>query len=102
MFLHNQSNLRRDLTDDNLARTYASMCDRGDVGKALRWLTDRDGGTGLSPDDIDPKSNKSVKEVLNDKHPPLWDVLPHLLEEYGTLPELPDTIITREVDEKVA
>ena len=81
VFIHRQSNLQKDLTDDNLAKTYASMCERGDVKKALRWLTDRDGGSVLSPDDIDSKSEKSVEEVLLEKYPPLRDISPSFLED---------------------
>jgi len=102
VFIHRQSNLRNDLTDDDLAKTYASMCERGDVKKVLRWQTDRDGGSVLSPDDIDSKSGKSVEEVLLEKHPPLRDISPSFLEDYDSVPEFPDIIITDKNVESVA
>ena len=101
-FKRNQSNLRKDLTDEDLARTYDSMCARGDHSKALRWLTDRDGGAVLSPSDIDDKTSMTVEEVLKSKHPPLRNVEPSFLEKFDTVPDFPTVVITGDDVEKVA
>ena len=70
------------------------MCARVDHSKALRWLTDRDGGSVLSPGDIDDKTLMMVEEVLKSKHPPLRNVEPSFLEQFHTVPDFPTVVIT--------
>ena len=45
------------------------MVIEGKRREAVRWVTNRDGGGVLHPDDIDQKSGKTVAEVLESKHP---------------------------------
>ena len=55
--------------DDSIARRYHSMVIEGKLREAVRWVTNRDGGGVLHPDDVDQKSGKTVAEVLESKHP---------------------------------
>ena len=102
-FKQQQSKLRGNLTPEQLAKNFATKVQRDGVTRAIRWLCDRDGGTVLSPDDIDSKSKKPVSEVLIDKHPELRrDVAVTTLEEYNSVPEFQEVIITDETVERVA
>jgi hypothetical protein len=49
--------------------TPAQRAKTGNLRSALRYISDTECGGLLYPDDIDEKSNKSVGEVLQDKHP---------------------------------
>ena len=102
-FKHQQTKLRGDMSDDDLAKAYASMCDHHGLAKAVRFLTDRDGGRVLSPTDVvDPVDNKTVEDVLRDKHPPLRDIKSSSLKDYPSVPEIPEVVITDSDVEKVA
>ena len=65
--------------DDSIARKYHSMVIEGKLRPAVRWVTNRDGGGVLHPDDTDQQSGKTVAEVLESKHPAC--MIPNLGEE---------------------
>ena len=55
--------------DDSIARKFHSMMIEGKVRQAVPWVTNRDDGGVLHPDDVDTKIGKTVVEVLESKHP---------------------------------
>mgnify|MGYP007058560116 CR=1 FL=1 len=55
--------------DDALARQCNSLMLSGRLRKAVRLVTDCDGGGVLQPDDACSKTGRPVLEVLTDKHP---------------------------------
>jgi len=101
-FKQRQSKLRGDSTDEEIAQKYASILQQGRLRQAVRYLTDRDGGAVLSPDDPDSKTGRPVREILEAKHPRLRDVHHLQLKEYDELPEFEDVVITGDTVEKVA
>ena len=42
---------------------------RGDIRGAVRFITEREKGSMLMPDEIDEKTGDSVEDVLRSKHP---------------------------------
>ena len=91
------------MSHDELAKTYASMCEHQDLSKAVRYLTDREGGRVLSPSEvIDPVNNLTTKDILLEKHPPLRDVKESSLKDYPTVPDIPEVVISDTDVEKVA
>ena len=65
--------------DDSIARKCHSMVIEGKLRQAMRWVTNRDGGGVLHPDNVDQKGGKTVAEVLELKHPAC--MIPNLGEE---------------------
>ena len=65
--------------DDSIARKYHSMVCDGKLRPAVRWLTSRDGGGVLSPEDACTKTGRFVIDVLREKHPDL--MVPDLEDE---------------------
>ena len=65
-FKRRRSKLRVSLDDNDIAKKFAKILQRGHLKKKVRFLTDRDGGHVLSPKDIDYKSNQTVKDILRD------------------------------------
>ena len=101
-FKSNQSNLRKNLIDEDLACTYDSMLAQGDHSKALQWLNNSDDGSVLSPSHIDAKSLSTVEEVLKSKHLPLRNVAPPFLGEFDTVPDFLTVVIMSYDFKKVA
>jgi hypothetical protein len=68
---------------------------------AVRWITKREKGEVLLPNDTDEKSGKLVIDVLKDKHLdakiPDWSEL----EDYDETPNFVDLDITKEVVKRV-
>ena len=65
--------------DDSIARRYHSMVIEGKLREAVRWVTTRDGGGVLHPDNINQKSGKTVAKVLESKYPAC--IIPNLGQE---------------------
>ena len=55
--------------DDSLARKFHSMMIEGEMRQAVPWVTTRDDGGVVHPDDVDAKIGKTVVEMLESKHP---------------------------------
>ncbi len=77
--------------DDKL-HIFNQLVYHGKLREALRFLTnEHDENTILQPNDIDPKTGKSVLEVLKSKHPPLriQDITQNQfkLDEYEYIPQ---------------
>lgn len=102
-FKHRQTKLLGDMSHEELAKAYASICNRYSLSKAIRFITDRDGGRVLSPTDVvNPVDNTMVEDVLLDKRPPLRDMKSSSLKEYPSVPEIPEVVITDGDVEEVA
>ena len=97
-----QSKARGDTTPAHRAKVYSSKLLRGHLQSAVNYITDREGGGILYPDDLDEKSGHQVSRVLKDKHPPMRNPGPTAMPEYDSIPELPDLDITAETIEIVA
>jgi hypothetical protein len=96
------SHVRRQMDDQEIARTYNRMVLQGKLRQAVRWITQRHKGGILYPDDIDIKTGMPVIDVLKSKHPearvPDVGDLPH----YDETPEFVDVDITADTVESVA
>ena len=92
-------------SEDDALRRFNSSVLHGYLRKAVRGLTNRDGGGVLGPDEACTKTGRPVIDVLRDKHPPLRDPdlsgpNPGAFEGYGQLrtPEVvPVTITERDI-----
>ena len=75
---------------------------RGHLQSAVNYITDREGGGILYPNDVDEKSGHTVSRVLQDKHPSISEPGPAAMPAYESVPELPTLEITTETVEIVA
>ena len=99
---------KRKLDDETLARSFNARVESGHLRQAVRYLTNRDGGGTLGPDDLCTKTQRRVFDVLQEKHPPMRE--PNLdartstgiFEHYDECPEAIDLDITQDTVEKVA
>jgi hypothetical protein len=66
-----QSKARGNTTTAQRAKTFNSKIMCGELRSALRYISDTEFGGLFYPDDVDHKTQKSVGEVLQDKHPPM-------------------------------
>jgi hypothetical protein len=89
-------------TPEQRTKTFHQKVLRGNIRGAVRYLTEREKGGILYPDDTDEKSGTSVISVLESKHPdariPDADAMP----AYPTLPDFVDLDITEDSIEIVA
>ena len=74
---------------------------------ASRTLTNRNGGVVLQPEDVCTKSGRPVLEVLESKHPALWDPpsvgqVDRAFEHYEETPAVVPVVITNDIVEVVA
>ena len=88
------SRTRRQMTDEQISKTYTSLVLQGKLRQAVRFVTARDRGGILQGDDIDVKSGLPVKEVLASKHPDARTPDITALEEYDVVPDLVPLDIT--------
>ena len=93
--------------DDALARSYNAKVLSGRLRSAVRFITQRDTGGVLQPDDACTKTGRPVLDVLREKHPTLRS--PDIdsddreaFEKYDNTPRSIPLTITSEVVEKVA
>jgi hypothetical protein len=97
-----QSKARGNTTTAQQAKTFNSKIMCGELRSALRYISDTECGGLLYPDDMDDKTQKSVGEVLQDKHPPMRDPGPAAMQHYDELPDFTDLDITCEHVENFA
>ena len=71
--------VQREADDDSIAQTYHSMVIDGRLRAGVRWLTNRDGGGILNPEDADTKTLRPVIDILREKHPDI--LIPNLDDE---------------------
>ena len=70
---------QREEDEDSNAWTYHSMVIDVRLKAGLRWLTNRDGGGILNPEDADTKTLCPVIDILREKHPNI--LIPNLEDE---------------------
>ncbi len=68
----------------------------GNLRGAVRYLTDREKGGILYPDDINEKSGETVQSVLESKHPDAQVPGADALTDYPFLPDFVDLDITED------
>jgi hypothetical protein len=89
-------------TPEQRAKIYNSKMLRGDIRGAVRYLTERDQGGILFPDNTDEKSGDTVLETLQSKHPDATIPEASSLQTYPSLPDFNDIDVTEDVVESVA
>ena len=77
---------------ESVARSYHDTLLSGKMSEAVRWVTDREGGGFLLPDEQCTKTRRLVAEVLWDKYsytqvPPVENPAYAAFEEYEEVPE---------------
>ena len=68
----------------------------------MRYLTEREKGGVLLPDDICSKTGLRVADVLDSKHPNTREPEPDALHQYESLPEFIDVDVTEDAVEQTA
>jgi hypothetical protein len=63
---------RGEVTTEQRTKIFHRKMLRGDVRGTVRYLTDREKGGILLPDDVNKKSGDTVMEALESKHPNAW------------------------------
>ena len=96
------STARGHTTPEDRCRTFHQLVLQGKLRSAVRYITDREKGGLLAPDDIDEKSGLPVEEVLRSKHPEPRVPLAADFEAYDEVPDFVDVDITDDVVESVA
>ncbi len=81
---------------------YHRLVLQGKLRQAVRYLTDREKGSILMPDDIDEKTGDSVTTVLESKHPDARVPDVSFFQSYPNTPDFVDLDITEDSVEKVA
>ncbi len=89
-------------TEEQRGKTFSRLVLQGKLRSAVRYLTERDGGEIMLPDEIDAKTGDTVLDVLQSKHPDMRVPDIALMEEYDTLPDFVELDITADTVEKVA
>ena len=76
---------------ESMARRFSSTVMSGQLRKAVRMITSRDGGRVLVPEDLCTKTGRPVREVMQEKHPETR--LPNLQDpNCVSYPEYPDGV----------
>jgi hypothetical protein len=96
------SSKQRGVTKEQRAKIFHGKMLQGNVRGAVRYLTDREQGGILLPDDIDEKTGDSVKEVLESKHPHARMPDVTSLPTYINTPDFVELDVTEEAVKKVA
>ena len=89
-------------TPEQRAKVYARLVLQGKLRAAVCWITEREKGGILLPDEKDEKTGDTVLEVLQSKHPDARPPDAENFKAYETCPDLLDLDITEEVCCKVA
>jgi hypothetical protein len=58
-------------TEEQRGKTYTRLVHQGKLRNAVRYLTEREKGGVMLPNEIDSKTDDTVLEVLQSKHPDL-------------------------------
>eukprot|EP00957_Ditylum_brightwellii_P067559 5128985-Ditylum_brightwellii.AAC.1 len=78
------------------------MLFQGKLRQAVRWLTGREKGGLLAPDERCTKSGELVSDVLRSKHPEPVEPEVDALQEFESVPAFMDVNVTASVVEKAA
>ena len=96
------SKSRGTTTPEQRAKTFHAKVLRGNVRSAVRFITEREKGGVLYPDDMDEKSGKPVSDALLEKHPDPRRVDPANLPKYNSTPCLIPNVISEDTVLEVA
>jgi hypothetical protein len=96
------SHKRGQTTPEQRSKIFHQKVLRGNLRGAVRYLTEREKGGILYPDDIDEKTGLTVETVLESKHPDAREPGPDALTAYPYLPDFVDVDITEDTIEVVA
>ena len=89
-------------TQEQRAKRFNDLVLAGKLRSAVRYITEREAGGVLMPDEVDGKSGDPVADVLRSKHPEARTPDAAELEAYDEVPDFVDLDITPTVVEKVA
>jgi hypothetical protein len=89
-------------TPEQRTRIFHQKVLRGNIRGAVRYLTDREKGGILYPDDLDEKTGNSVLSVIESKHPNARTPNADTLTAYPDLPDFVDLDITEDSIEVTA
>jgi hypothetical protein len=89
-------------TPEQRTKTFHQKVLRGNLRGAVRYITEREKGGILYPDDIDEKSGDTIQSVLESKHPDARTPGVDALTGYPFLPDLVDLDITEDTIEVAA
>lgn len=89
-------------TPEQRAKTFHRKVLRGNLRSAVRYITEREKGSILYPDDIDEKTGKPVSQVLAEKHPDSRRADPTKLPHYPSTPCLVPIVISEDIVAEVA
>eukprot|EP00957_Ditylum_brightwellii_P012013 906307-Ditylum_brightwellii.AAC.1 len=87
-------------SDAHVTKTFVNMLFQGKLRQAVRWLTGREKGGSLSPNDRCTKSGEVVSEVLRSKHPEPVEPQEEALQAFPHVPAFMDVNVTASVVEK--
>jgi hypothetical protein len=87
-------------TPDQRARTFHGKVLEGDIWGAVKYITERDIGGVLLPDDKCSKTGLPVAEVLESKHPHAREPNVNTLPHNKTVPEFIEVDLTEDAVEK--
>jgi hypothetical protein len=93
---------QRSTTPEQRTKTFHQKVLRGNLWGTVRYLTEREKGGILYPDDIDEKSGNTVQSVLESKHPNARILRVDALTDYPFLPDFVDLDITEDTIEVTA
>ncbi|KAF6207127.1 hypothetical protein GE061_018366 [Apolygus lucorum] len=93
-------NNKVDNNENEKARVFRRLVEKGKLREATRWATDRSGGSVLHPDTM--VGGQTVVEVLRSKHPPQMEPNRELFDAAGELPLLVDVNIAASHIERAA
>jgi hypothetical protein len=83
-------------TPEQKTKTFHQKVLCGNLWGGVRYLTEREKGGILYPDDIDEKTGKTVQSVLESKHPNARTPGVDALTDYPSVPDFVDLDITED------
>jgi hypothetical protein len=89
-------------TPDQQAKTFHQKVLKSDLRGAMRYLTEREKGGVLLPDDVCSKIGLRVAGVLDSKHPTTREPDPDAFHQNESCPEFIDINVTEDAVEKTA
>jgi hypothetical protein len=96
------SKLQGEETEEQRGKTFSRLVLQGKLCSAVRYLTSREMGGVMLPDDMDAKTGDTVREVLQSEHPESRVPDPSVMEDYGALPAFVELDVTADAVEQVA
>ena len=90
--------IRQDESAEHWAKSYHSLVLRGKLRTAVRWITEREKGGVLLPEETCTKTGERVMEVLHTKH---QDALPPSAESLDAYPDNPPEMVPINITDNV-